>query len=46
MDAIALARRRLRLALEGFSLSAADPDIQEPLVARYHPLADSFACAA
>ena len=46
MDAIALARRRLRLASEGFSLSAADPDIQEPPVARYHPLADSHACAA
>ena len=46
MDAIALARRRLRLASEGFSLSAADPDIQEPPVARYHPLADSLACAA
>ena len=46
MDAIALARRRLRLAPEVFSLSVADPDIQELPVARYHPLADSLACAA
>ena len=46
MDAIALARRHLQLASEGFSLSAADPDIQESPVARYQPLADSFACAA
>ena len=29
MDAIALARRHLWLASEGFSLSVADPDIQE-----------------
>ena len=29
MYAIALARRHMRLAPEGFSLSAADPDIQE-----------------
>ena len=46
MDAIALARRRLWLALEGFSLSAADPDIQELPVALYHPLADPLAYAA
>ena len=29
VDAIALVRRRLRLASEGFSLSGADPDMQE-----------------
>ena len=46
MDAIALARRHLWLAPEGFSLSAADPDIQEPPVALYHPLADSLVYAA
>ena len=46
MDAIALARRHLWLALEGFSLSAADPDIQELPVALYHPLADPLAYAA
>ena len=46
MDAIALARRQPQVAPEGFSLSVADPDIQEPPVARYHPLADSLACAA
>ena len=46
MDAIALARRHLWLALEGFSLSAADPDIQKLPVALYYPLADSLAYAA
>ena len=46
MDAIALARRHLWLAPEGFPLFAADPDIQEPPVALYHPLADSLVYAA
>ena len=45
MDAIALARSHLRLALEGFSLSAADPDIQELPAALYHPFADAAANA-
>ena len=36
VDAIALARRHLWLASEGFSLSVADPDIQELPVALYH----------
>ena len=45
MDAIALARRQPQVAPEGFSLSAADPDIQEPPVALYHPLADSLVYA-
>ena len=40
MEAIALARHHLWLALEGFSLSAVDPDIQELPVALHHPLAD------
>ena len=46
MDAIALARCHLWLAWEGFSLSAADPDIQELPAALYHPLADPLADAA
>ena len=46
MYAIALTRRYLWLAPEGFSLSAADPDIQELPVALYHPLADSLVYAA
>jgi hypothetical protein len=45
MDAIALARCHLWLALEGFSLSAADPDIQELPAAPCHPLADPLADA-
>ena len=36
----------IALATEGFSLSAADPDIQELPVALYHPLADSLVHAA
>ena len=44
--AIALVRRHLWLASEGFSLSAADPDIQELPVALYHRLVDSLAYAA
>jgi hypothetical protein len=46
MDAIALARQHLWLALEGFSLSAADLDIQELPVALHHPLADPLGHAA
>ena len=46
MAAIALARQHLWLALEGFSLSAADPDIQELPVALHHPLADPLGHAA
>ena len=46
VDAIALVRRRLWLASEGFSLSAADPDIQELPVALFHRLVDSLTYAA
>ena len=46
VDAIALVRRHLWLAWEGFSLSVADPDIQELPVALYHRLVDSLAYAA
>ena len=42
----ALVRRHLWLASEGFSLSVADPDIQELPVALYHRLVDSLAYAA
>ena len=46
VDAIALVRRQLWLASEGFSRSAADPDTQELPVALYHRLVDSLAYAA
>ena len=46
VDAIALVRRRLWLASEGFSLSAGNPDTQELPVALYHRLVDSLAYAA
>ena len=46
VDAIALVRRHLWLASEGFSLSVADSDIQELPVALYHRLVDSLAYAA
>ena len=46
VDAIALVRRHLWLASEGFSLSAANPDTQELPVALYHRLVDSLAYAA
>ena len=46
VDAIALVRRRLWLASEGFSLSVADPDMQELPVALFHRLVDSLAYAA
>ena len=46
LDAIALVRRHLWLASEGFSLSAPDPDIQELPVALFHRFVDSLAYAA
>ena len=46
VDAIALVRRHLWMAPEGFSLSAANPDTQELPVALYHRLVDSLAYAA
>ena len=46
VDAIALVRRHLWLASEGFSTSVADPDTQELPVALYHRLVDSLAYAA
>ena len=46
VDAIALVRRHLWLASEGFSTSATDPDIQELPVALYHRLVESLAYAA
>jgi len=46
VDAIALARRHLWLASEGFSLSAADPDVRELPVTLYHRMVDSLAYAA
>ena len=46
VDAIALVRRHLWLASEGFSLSAGNSDTQELPVALYHRLVDSLAYAA
>ena len=46
VDAIALVRRHLWLASEGFSLSVADPDIRKVPAALYHRLVDSLAYAA
>ena len=46
VDAIALVRRHLWLASEGFSLSAANSDTQELPVALYHRLVDSLTYAA
>ena len=46
VDAIALVRRHLWLASEGFSLSVADPDTQELPATLYHRLLDSLAYAA
>ena len=45
VDAIALVRRHLWLASEGFSLSAPDSDTQELPVALFHRLVDSLAYA-
>ena len=46
VDAIALLRRHLWLASEGFSLSVANSDTQELPAALYHRLVDSLAYAA
>ena len=46
VDAIALVRRHLWLASEGFSLSVADPDVRELPITLYHRLVDSLAYAA
>ena len=46
VDAIALVRRQLWLASEGFSTSAASPDTQELPSALYRRLVDSLAYAA
>ena len=46
VDAIALARRHLWLASEGFSLSAVSPDVQELPASLYHRMVDSLAYAA
>ena len=46
VDAIALVRRHLWLASEGFSLSAVNTDIQELPADLYHQMVDSLACAA
>ena len=46
VDAIALMRRHLWLASEGFSLSADDPDIRKVSTALYHRLVDSLAYTA
>ena len=46
VDALALVRCHLRLASEGFSLSAADPDIRKIPTALYHRRIDSLVYAA
>ena len=46
VDAIALVRRHLWLASEGFSLSDAEPDIWKVPTAQYYRLVDSLAYAA
>ena len=46
VDAIALVRRHLWLASEGFSLSTAAPDVRELPTAPYHRLVDALAYAA
>ena len=46
VDAIALVRRHLWLASEGFSLSTAAPDVRELPTALYHRLVDALAYAA
>ena len=43
IDVIASVRRHLWLASEGFSMSAAEPDIQEVPANLYHRLVDSLA---
>ena len=46
VDAIALVRRHLWLAPEGFELSAGDPDVRELPATPYHRMVDSLAYAA
>ena len=46
VDAIALVRRHLWLASEGFELSASDPDVRELSATLYHRMVDSLAYAA
>ena len=46
VDAIALVRRHLWLASEGFALSAADPDVRKLPADLYHRMVDSLAYAA
>ena len=46
VDAIALVRRHLWLASEGFSLSSGSTDTQELPISLYHRLVDSLAYAA
>ncbi len=46
VDAIALVRRHLWLASEGFERSARDPDVRELPAALYHRMVDSLAYAA
>ena len=46
VDAIALVRRHLWLASEGFSLSTADPDVRKLPVRLCHRMMDSLAYAA
>ena len=46
VDAIALVRRRLWLASEGFPRSADDPDVRELPATLYHRMVDSLAHAA
>ena len=46
VDAMALVRRHLWLASEGFSMSAAEPDIHKLPANLYHRLVDSLAYAA
>ena len=46
VDAIALVRRHLWLASEGFELSASDPDARELPATLYRRMVDSLAYAA
>ena len=46
VDAIALVRRHLWLASEGFSLSTADHDVRKLPIRLYHRIMDSLAYAA
>ena len=46
VDAVALSRRHLWLAPEGFELSAGDPDVRKLPATLYHRMVDSLAYAA